>query len=263
MSTGNPNQNQVFVPSRRLRFGSLALGACLALTSFSSAALAQDAGHEGPSPEEVKEKIVEIEKLMKDSEQLLAGAIDSRDPSKRSAELIKKLINEKAGGEDAADEMRKLAEQGSKEAQEKIAKLTEEATQEATRRMKKLLESTGGASGGIKKMLDSGRDQSDETGKKIEWILDNVKSSGGGSGKKKKPKPKDEKEKQQEKEKPKPQSHRLDQPQSPQFDAWLAELPPQVRKAYESRDWDSIPPRWRHILRAWTKKMAEKLEKDR
>jgi len=47
---------------------------------------------------------------------------------------------------------------------------------------------------------------------------------------------------------------------SPEAAKWLAELPPEVRRAYESRDWDAIPVKWRAILRAWTKKMADELE---
>jgi hypothetical protein len=48
-----------------------------------------------------------------------------------------------------------------------------------------------------------------------------------------------------------------------QFEVWLAELPPEVRRAYESKDWDAIPAKWRGILRDWTKKMADELEQER
>lgn len=44
--------------------------------------------------------------------------------------------------------------------------------------------------------------------------------------------------------------------------AWIATLPPQVREAYESNDWDAIPPRWRRLLQLWTKKLAEELDAD-
>jgi hypothetical protein len=47
------------------------------------------------------------------------------------------------------------------------------------------------------------------------------------------------------------------------FEAWLAELPPKIRKAYESESWDEIPPKWRELLGAWTLKMAEELEPGR
>lgn len=43
----------------------------------------------------------------------------------------------------------------------------------------------------------------------------------------------------------------------------MAQLPPQVRKAYETGEWDAIPPRWRTLIRQWTKKMAEELEQGR
>jgi hypothetical protein len=35
-----------------------------------------------------------------------------------------------------------------------------------------------------------------------------------------------------------------------------------VRRAYESKDWDAIPAKWRGILRVWTKKMADELEQE-
>jgi hypothetical protein len=41
------------------------------------------------------------------------------------------------------------------------------------------------------------------------------------------------------------------------FQAWLAGLPPQIRQSYESGSWDEVPPRWRTVLREWTKRMAE------
>lgn len=36
-----------------------------------------------------------------------------------------------------------------------------------------------------------------------------------------------------------------------------------MRHAYESKDWDAIPAKWRGILRAWTLKMADELEERR
>ena len=48
-----------------------------------------------------------------------------------------------------------------------------------------------------------------------------------------------------------------------QEDAWLADLPPQVRKAYETKDWDAIPRRWRRLVRAWTMKLAREIEQQR
>jgi len=47
------------------------------------------------------------------------------------------------------------------------------------------------------------------------------------------------------------------------YDVWLAELPPQIRKAYESGSWDEVPVKWRELLRAWTLEMAKETEPDK
>lgn len=46
-------------------------------------------------------------------------------------------------------------------------------------------------------------------------------------------------------------------------DAWLAELPPQIRRAYETQSWDEIPAKWRDLLREWTRRQAEERARDR
>ncbi|MEN8149315.1 MAG: hypothetical protein ABFS86_05795, partial [Planctomycetota bacterium] len=49
-----------------------------------------------------------------------------------------------------------------------------------------------------------------------------------------------------------------DDPVDPDLEKeWLATLPPEVRKAFENRNWDAIPPKWREVIRKYMKELAE------
>ena len=121
--------------------------------------------------------------------------------------------------------------------------------------IKKLLEkagkSSGSASEGIRKILAGSKKSAEDVSKGIEWVLENATKKQSSKPKKKEPssqKPPD----------------KIEEPKDPKGNKrWIAQLPDQIRKAYESKDWDSIPPKWRRLIRAWTKKMATDLEKDR
>ena len=39
--------------------------------------------------------------------------------------------------------------------------------------------------------------------------------------------------------------------------ALAASLPPEVRKAFENRDWESIPPKWREKIRKYMKELSD------
>lgn len=258
-----------------LAFGALALAA-------TPASFAQEA--EPPAgPDEMQKKVVEIERLMKQAESLLARSLDrrrARDEAKASEEEIEKLLDQKAreSAGKSADELRKLAQEGSTEAVETLKKLTGEATREATelarKRIEELMESggegAGGAGDGIRKLLEEGRQDGERSKQLLEWILEQAKQGQGqGSGSPKKPQQKKPEEKKPEEKKPEEKERGPQKPPDPTGDAqdppkedWFARLPDQVRKAYLAQDWDSIPPRWRSLLRAWTRKMAEELEQD-
>src|SRR5262249_49906552 len=130
----------------------------------------------------------------------------------------------------------------------------------------------------IQKMKGDGKGVSDG----IKWMLEKVVKEGkgpgspsgggggGGSDKDRQPQKNADDPKSPEKDKPekpkdtsKKAESKTEPPRTPEFEQWYAELPPQVRKAYDSQDWDSIPPKWREMLKEWTKKMAEDLEKER
>jgi hypothetical protein len=246
-------------PTRVRTARSVRLAALLSAALLAPAGLAraQEAGHP-PSPEELRQKVLEIERLMKQAEVSLARSIDTRSARERS-EAAEKLLDERA---------RKLAAagaEGSREAAETLRKLTDEvrrAAGEASRQ-------GGEAAEGVRKLLEETHGEGQRAAREMQWILDNAVSqrSEGGGGRPKSEKKPDKAEEKPDKprdttEEP-PSADPREKPRTPEFEHWYAELPEQVRKAYDSQDWDSVPPRWRTLLRAWTKRMADDLEQGR
>jgi hypothetical protein len=241
-------------------------------------ARAQDAG-QGPDPEEVKKKVLEIERLMKSAEESLARSTDTRSAEERAAEAAKKILDDKAKKETGKSgaELRKEAEGGSKEAKETLERLTNSANEEAKKAAEKMTQvlnggsGSAGAGGGIKELIEKIKGDGTGASEGIKWLLKNVregqgqgrqsppKDDGGGSPKDKKP---EDKKPEDQKSDKKPESNK-EPPHSPQFEQWIAELPPQVRKAYDTQDWDSIPPKWREMIRAWAAKLSKEDGKER
>lgn len=263
-------------PSMQITIRGAAFRAAL-LAGFAGAALTAAparAQEEPPSPEEMKQKVIEIEKLMKKAEEALARSVDSKDPEKAAKEM-EKIFDEQARKQTgkSGEDLRKEAASGSSEAAEAIRKIMEESKK-----------ASAGASEEIKKLLEETKQGGQGASAGIEWLLKQVKSGGGGSGggsggggggkdpkekpEEKKPDgdkkddPKDKKDEQKDKG-PKPPESNKERPRNPQFEAWYASLPPQVKQAYDAQDWDSIPPQFRSIVREWTKKMAEEQDKER
>jgi hypothetical protein len=271
---------------RRRLSAALAFAGAISLPAL---AHAQEHG-DGPDMEEVKKKILEIEKLMRSAEEALAASTDTRSAAERSAAAAKKLLEQKAQQQTgkSCDQLRKEAENGSQEAKETLERLTKDAQKEADEAAKKMTEilsgnggqggasgSSGGSSGGIKELIEKIKGDGKGASERMKWLLDQTKGGQGGGGggqpqdqqkqpdakEPDKPDKKKPEDKQPEASKKKPEQ-KTEPPRTPEFEQWIAELPPQVRKAVESEDWDSIPPKWREMLRDWTKKMAEESEKE-
>lgn len=245
--------------------GGLLLAGVFAVSTgvSSGVAFAQDSGEGGQmDPEKMKEKIKEINKLMKQAEEGLVRSLSPAGKSRATEDAIETLLDQKAreSAGKSAEELRKLAEQGSSEAQEQLQKLLKQSTEQvskmASEEIRKLLEQagkgSGGAGEGIQKMLESTRKDGEGVVERIEWVLKNAE-------RKQQQKPKDDKQEQPQK----PES-KQEEPKDPKGnERWLAQLPPQIRKAYLTKDWDGIPPKWRQLIQEWTKKMSTELEKDR
>lgn len=266
------------------KLSAIAFAAALAVPSF---AVAQE---QGPSPEDVKQKILEIERLMKGAEESLARSTDTRSAADKAAEAARKILDQKAKQETgkSAEDLRKEAEGGSKEASETLERLTKAANEEAKEAAKKMSEVLGGDSGGgaaggssgsgrgIRELIEKIKGDGQGASQGIKWLLEKStqKKSGqsppkDGEHQKKQPnapdpqKPEEKKPDEKPKDPDKKPESKKEPPRNPDFEQWIAELPPQVRKAYETEDWDSIPPKWREMLKEWTRKMADELEKDR
>jgi hypothetical protein len=244
------------------------------------AAWAQEHGQ--PSTEDIKKKVLEVERLMKAAESALASTTDTRSATERSADAARKILDERARRETgkSAEELRKLAEGDSDEAKkaaESLARLTQAAEEEAKKAAEKITDlgqgTAGGASKKVKELIEEIRGEGKSASSGIQWLIDNaIKDSGGGGGQKPPPppqqqpgneQPKDPKKPEKDPKEPqdgtkKPDDKTEPPPKPPEFDQWLVSLPPQVRKAYMSEDWDSIPPKWRDMLKKWIKQMAEK-----
>jgi hypothetical protein len=249
-------------------FRRAAAGALLA--ALAGPALAQE--QEGPpSPEEVKKKVIEIERLMREAEDSLARSLDASSAeakARRAAKLLDEKARETTGK--SAEELRKLAESGAKDAAETLKKLTEEAERKASE-----------ATEGVRKFLEETKSGASGASRGIQWVLEKAvrqgqpqqsqqqpqQPKGEGEGEKPQKKPdggKDEKDpKDREKSKEPPPESPREKPRSPKGEKWLANLPPQVRKMYEAQDWDSIPAQYKDLIRQWSKLMAEDLEKER
>lgn len=269
--------------------------ACLAFAgALLSPALAR-AQDGGPDMEDVKKKILEVEKLMKSAEEALARSTDTRSAAERAAEAAKKILGQKAKQETgkSAEELRKEAESGSQQAKETLERLTKSAQKEAEEAAKKMTDilsgnggggaGGGGASGsstgsgsGIRELIEKIKGDGKGASERMKWLLDQTRPGQGGGGHQ--PKPEKQKDAEEPKKPDKPEKgkpeekkpetgkkkpdQKTEPPRNPEYEQWVAELPAQVRKAVESEDWDSIPPKWREMLREWTKKMAEETEKD-
>jgi hypothetical protein len=259
---------------RDFRIAAALAGALLAASS----ARAQDQG--GPDPEEVKKKVIEIERLMTSAEESLARSTDTRTAAEKAAEAAKKILDEKSKKETgkSSAELRKDAESGSKEAKETLERLTKSANEEATKAAEKINEvlkggsAAGGAGQGVRELIEKVKGDGQGASEGIKWLLQRVRvTEGQPKGAPQKPdQSKEEKPQDKKPEKPeephstdkKPES-KTEPPHSPEFEKWIAELPPQVRKAYDTKDWDSIPPKWREMIRAWAEKLSKEDGKER
>ena len=178
--------------------------AAVAGALFLSAPAPARAQDQGPDPEEVKKKVLEIERLMKSAEESLARSTDTRTAAEKAAEAAKKILDDKSKketGKSSAD-LRKEAEGGSKEAKETLERLTKAANEEAQKAAEKMSEvlnggsSAGGAGKGVRELIEKVKGDGQGASEGIKWLLKRVRVSesppSGGSPKDEPPKDEDE-----------------------------------------------------------------------
>ena len=202
--------------------------ACLA--AMTGAAFAQDGGD--PEPFDMEGAIRKVGELLKESERLLVESLHPGTDARETAERV--------------DEARK--------AMDELLGESKKNGQEASKLMGDIVKNAPQSSGG-----GQGHEQQDPKDQKGE------EPKGQDEVDKKDPKNSkegDPESSEKSEEKPNPDAKKpvsaKDKPSDPDLaKEWLATLPPEVRKAFENRNWDAIPPKWREVIRKYMKELAE------
>ncbi len=212
----------------------------LVLLLCSSPVLAQGSGEEEEF--DVVKAMKEVQKLLRESEELLVKAIAPRV---------------KGDGESAAE-----AGEQAREAIQKLLKESRQNGESAVDKMKEIMEKapqSGGGGGGQGEQQPKPGDEEKQKGSEKEVGERDPKNSA-----------KDGDPKSGEKNKSDPQSAKKKPPESEQdkpaepdpSKEWLGRLPSKIRQAYQNGEWDRIPEKWRKLIQEYTRKMAE-IESDR
>ena len=178
--------------------------------------------------------IRKVNELLTESERLL---VSSLKPGTSPKEAVEKVAEAKKAIDDLLDESRKNGRQATK--------LMGDIVKNAPRK-------PGGGGGGDDQSHEPKDDPKDKPKDGEELSEKDPKNSKDGD-----PESTEEKKDQTPGDPKKPRSAK-DKPSDPDLaKEWLATLPPEVRKAFENRDWDSIPPKWREKIRKYMKELAE------
>ena len=164
--------------SRSARRGTFVVALAAVLALAAPTAQAQDG--EPPGPDEIREKIVEVERLMKKAEATLARATSSETSAAEAARRIEELLEKKAQAKTgkSCEQLRKEARDGSAESAEVLKRLTEEAKRDAAEAgaaMKKLVEEGGDttreSAKGVRALIESTCESGKQAREGIEWLL--------------------------------------------------------------------------------------------
>jgi len=195
-------------------------------------AFAQEEG-EKREPFDMEGAIRKVNELLKESERLLVGSLR---PGASPGETAEKMEAARKALDDMLGESRKSGQEASK--------LMGDIVKNAPRKP-----GGGGGDDQDHKPKDDPKEQPGDE--------DEVDEKDPQNSKKGEPEP-NEKQKDEPVTDPKKPVSEKDKPADPDLAReWLATLPPEVRKAFENRDWDSIPPKWREKIRKYMKELAE------
>ena len=260
--------------------------ACLFALLVTRPAIAQDGGGHagGAGAEDIGKKMSEISRLMRESERLLLEMTKIEQivaQQRRVVEQLEKLKTPKqddpAGGTNAGQ---KQAEKQKQEQQQAAEKKQREQLQqkqaELRRKLENLFKNQDRASSGSVTALEellrslpsgggqgggSGPPQSQQSGgekkkKKGDEKKQNDKKDKKDKNKQDKPRDgetRDEKREEREREK---------QSQIDRIEAWIARLPRIQLEAINRNDFSSFPPRYRRLLREYTRRRAKREAED-
>jgi len=257
---------------------------CLLAPLVARPANAQDGGeqHGGAGAEDIGKKMAEISRLMRESERLLLEMTKIEQivaQQRRVVEQLEKLKTPKqddpAGGTQQEQDQQKQDQAQRQEAEKKQREQLLQKQAELRRKLEDLFKNQDSASSGsvaaleeLLRNLPTGRGQGGGSGppqpqqsgnekkKKAQEKKQNEKK--GEKEKNKKDKPRDGEtrdEKREEKEREK-------ESQIDRIEAWIARLPRAQLEAINRNDYSSFPPRYRRLLREYTRRRAKREAED-
>ena len=216
------------------------LAVAIVLGLFGGQALAQAPGGE-EEEFDVKKAMEEVARLLKESEKLLVESISPRET-------------------DSPEEAAERAEEVAK-AIEKLLKQSQESGAAAADKMKEILEkapqSGGGGGSGEQEQPSEGEDAKRKEQEKNVDERDPM-----NSGEQDQPTNGEENEKEPDSAAKTPESETEKPPEPDPNEEWLRRLPEKIRLAYKNGEWNRIPEKYRRLIEAYTKRMAE-IESDR
>jgi hypothetical protein len=212
----------------------LTIAIALVLLFPAAAALAQEA-----EKFDMEGAIRKVGELLRESERLMVECLKPGGTSKEAAEKAEKA-------KEAIDDLLKEAKKDGEAATSLMGDIVKNAPQRK-----------GGGGGGHDKDQKEPSKQEDEKIKEDEKKVDKKDPKNSKDG--------DPETKEKSKDEPtglkkKPKSETGDKSDPDPLKDWVASLPPEVRKAFENRDWDKIPPKWREVIREYMKGLAESEE---
>ncbi len=195
-------------------------------------AFAQDGGEE---EYDMEAALKEVTRLLTEAESLLVKALKPGGSAAEAAEA----------GEAAKEKIDALLRQGGEDGQKAVDKMTEI--------LENAPQQQGQGEGQEQQQPDSEEEKRRREQERQMQERDPKNSADGQQ-----PKDGQKKEGEPDPATQKPPDSGRENPSEPDPNAdWLANLPEKVRQAYLNGEWEVIPPKWRELIEAYTKKVAE------
>jgi len=259
----------------------------LTLCAGSLFALAAPAAAQGHSTgAEIEKQMTEISRLMRESERLLLEMTKIDRLVEQQRRLVEELKKLKPPEQDAnqqnaegdTDEQKKAQQEAEaakrKQLQEKQAELRrkleklfknqDDASRSTVQQLEKLLRNLpsgggGGGSGGTpdpnSQQPKPGEEPDNKEQKQNDGKKDPKKDKQGQDGDKPEQQTRQEQEKQEKEKKARSQLARIE--------AWMARLPPAQQERISRNDFSGFPPRYRRLLREYTRLRAKREAEER
>lgn len=207
----------------------------IALLSLAGPVWAQEGA--GEEPYDVEKAIREVREMLAKSEKLLVESLKEKADAEAAAQAG-------AATKQAIEELLDQSRNSGSDAAKKMIEIIENAPQ-----------GSGGGGGGESDAQRKPEDASEDARRKAEEEkLENRDPQNAGGEPKS---PRESKEESESEDRTKPQSETGEEATPDPAKEFLPRLPPEVRQAYENRDWQRIPARWREYVEEYAKRLAE------